>query len=117
MKFPSSALSGLLAMGPLIAVAGPHVEWYVAYGHVNEQRSVKLGDKVETVSLANKWSCSVGSPSPGGSVETICQKGNEAFEFTVQCDLVRTKDHTQIRFNDAASNLNEFIDVGCELFE
>jgi hypothetical protein len=46
---------------------------------------------------------------------TTCRKANDVFEFSVQCDRGRQKDHVQIRFVDGDGTIVDFIEVGCRL--
>lgn len=96
------------------------VAWHVVDGTLNSRgQSLNLGDGPQAVALGNGWSCTVGSTSkqlPAYEARTtICKKGSEAFQFVVQCELSRTKDHTQIGFVGSNRRLADFIEVGCEL--
>jgi hypothetical protein len=81
-------------------------------------QSLNLGDGTRKVALSNGWSCVVGPTSKQLLYEartTICEKGAEAFQFAVQCESSRTKDHTQIGFLGINRRPSDFIEVGCEL--
>jgi hypothetical protein len=82
-------------------------------------QSLNLGDGQQAVSLSNGWSCVVGSASKQLPLyearTTICEKGAEAFQFVVQCETARAKDHTQIGFLNGDRRPGDFIEVGCEL--
>ena len=97
--------------------AESRIDWYVTHGDATNQKSLRIGDTNQVIPLRNQWSCSVEAPSIGGARQTTCRKGNEAFEFTVQCEETRMKDHTQIRFRDSGQKVNEYIEVGCELLK
>ncbi|MGH9329017.1 MAG: hypothetical protein ACRD09_01120 [Vicinamibacterales bacterium] len=74
-----------------------------------------LGDGSRTVRLAAGWSCVIWPLKKTSAFEgrtTSCRKGTEIFEFSVQCDAGRPKDHAQIRFRDDAGVI-DFIEVGC----
>lgn len=92
------------------------VRWYAAHEHAP---SVNLGAAVQNLSLKGGWSCTVGQSSqqlPSYEARTtICSKGRDALEFTVQCEQSRRKDHTQIRFRSGDRLSGEFIEIGCEL--
>lgn len=96
------------------------VAWYVVDGTLNSKsQSLNLGDGPQAVALGNGWLCTVGSTSkqlPAYEARTtICEKGPEAFQFVVQCERSRMKDHTQIGFLGSNRRLADSIEVGCEL--
>ena len=98
----------------------PAVRWYLVHKALNDQLdSLNIGDEAQTVSLRGGWSCQIGRTSkhlPAYEArQTLCANGKSVFEFSVQCELSRPKDHTQIRFKDAAGRFIDFIEVGCEL--
>jgi hypothetical protein len=99
---------------------GRRVTWYVVNGAMGARGdSLNLGSRQHTVTLGNGWSCAVGPTSEKlltyEARKTICEKGSEAFQFTVQCEEARAKDHTQIGFLNKDRRLGDFIEVGCEL--
>jgi hypothetical protein len=102
------------------AAQGWRVAWYVVNGALNAKgQSLSLGDGRQSVSLSNGWSCVVGSASKQLPLyearTTICEKGSEVFQFVVQCEAARAKDHTQIGFLNRDHRSEDFIEVGCEL--
>jgi hypothetical protein len=102
-----------------VSAQAPRVRWYAVNGDLNEKgQSVNLGDSVHTFALNTGWSCTVGVTSkqlPAYEARTtICEKGAEAFQFVVQCERSRPKDHTQIGFLRTGRRLGDFIEVGCE---
>lgn len=101
----------------IAAAAESRIDWYVTHGDATNQKSLRIGDTNQVITLRNQWNCSVEAPSIEGARQTTCRKGNESFEFTVQCEETRMKDHTQIRFKDSVHKLNEYIEVGCELLK
>lgn len=103
-----------------VAAEGPRVLWYATHGAVADRnQSLKLGDSSHVLLLKSGWACTIGSTSkqmPSYEARTTtCGKGSETFEFSVQCERRRLKDHTQIRFRQSGGNISDFIDVGCEL--
>jgi len=98
----------------------PQVLWYITHMALNDQgNSLLIGDEAQTFPLRGGWSCQVGSTSKQLPLyearQTLCANGESVFEFSVQCEPSRLKDHTQIRFKDAAGRYIDFIDVACEL--
>lgn len=96
------------------------VKWYAVHAEIAARNeSLSVGDNPHTFVLRAGWSCSVGPTSkqmPAYETRTTtCQKGMEVFEFSVQCEPLRLKDHTQIRFRHPDKGLEDFIEVGCEL--
>lgn len=96
------------------------VTWYVVDGKLNSKgQTLNLGDGPQRVALGNGWSCTVASTSkqlPAHEARTtICEKSSEAFQFVVQCEPSRMKDHTQVGFLGSNRRLADFIEVGCEL--
>ena len=113
------ALAEMLA-GTAAASERPRVTWYAVYAAMAERnQSLNLGDGSHSLLLRGGWSCTVGSASkqlPAYEARTTtCQKGAETFEFSVQCEGQRRRDHTQIRFRHADGTVSDFIEVGCEL--
>jgi hypothetical protein len=94
-----------------------HTDWYVVQGDAKGQKAVRIGDTVHLLTLRSDWKCSIEAPSIAGARQTTCRKGDETFGFTVQCDEIRTRDHTQIRFKAVKGKLGEYIEVGCEIFK
>lgn len=119
----SSAFVVLALLGgsaPLSAGAqGLEMSWHVVHAELNDRgQALLLGDSAQTFVLKDNWSCTVGSTLNRPSHQartTTCRKGEQRFEFTVQCEPARSKDHTQIRFRDAQGKSTDFIDVSCEL--
>jgi hypothetical protein len=98
----------------------PAIQWFATHAELNEKgRTLALGDSVYVLQLRAGWSCTVGATSknlPAYEVRTTsCRKGQEAFEFTVQCEPTRPRDHTQIRFPAPRGGFADFIEVACEL--
>ncbi len=96
------------------------VRWTVVHGALNEKGQVlRLGDSVEVVQLKGSWSCAVGAPSKHlpryEARTTTCSKGSDSFEFSVQCEPQRPKDHGQIRLRGTTRQSADFIEVACEL--
>ena len=91
------------------------IGWYAVHEELNANgQSLNLGDGEQTIPLKAGWSCTVGTTSRRISYEartTVCRKGAEGFEFTVQCEQARRSDHTQIRFRDEKGPLGEFISI------
>lgn len=106
--------------GEAVASERPKVRWYAVHGAVADRnQSLNLGDGSHSLLLKGGWSCRVGSTSkqmPAYEARTTtCRKGAETFEFSVQCEPRRPKDHAQIRFRHATGTVNDLIEVGCEL--
>ncbi len=98
----------------------PAVRWYLVHQALSEQsNSLNIGDEAQTVSLRGGWSCQIGPTSKNLPLyearQTLCANGGSVFEFSVQCEPGRPKDHTQIRLKDAEGRFIDFIEVGCEL--
>ena len=96
------------------------VRWYLVHQALSEQsNSLNIGDEAQTVSLRGGWSCQIGRTSKNLPLyearQTLCANGGSVFEFSVQCEPGRPKDHTQIRLKDAEGRFIDFIEVGCEL--
>ena len=113
------ALTPMLA-GEAAASEQPQIRWYAVHGAVADRnQSLNLGDGSHSLLLKGGWSCTVGSTSkqmPAYEARTTtCRKGAETFEFSVQCEPRRPKDHAQIRFRHVTGTVNDFIEVGCEL--
>lgn len=95
------------------------VDWYVSYEELGGN-SLMITDEPQLAKLNNGWSCNIGEPSKHllayEARSTNCKKGDEAFEFLVQCEGNHPKDHVQIRFrNPDSGRLTDFINVSCEL--
>ena len=112
----------LCAVGGGAHAEARSVRWYLADDGLNEQgNTLNLGDAPQDVSLKGGWSCSIGATSkqmPAYEARTtVCRNAEKSFEFTVQCETLRAKDHVQIRFKDREHRHVDFIEVGCELAE
>jgi len=118
----ATSLLVLLAAGESGAAGqGQRVRWSAGHDDLNAKgQALTLGDGVHSLELKTGWSCTVGATSkqlPAYEARTtICQKGAEAFQFVVQCERSRPKDHTQIGFLAADRTLGDFVEVSCELF-
>ena len=81
----------------------------------SRNEALRLGDGSRTLKLAAGWTCVVWPVQKTSAFEgrtTSCRKETEIFEFSVQCDVGRPKDHAQIRFRNDAGII-DFIEVGC----
>ena len=110
------------ASGKEIGEESPIVRWYLVHQALNDhQTSLNIGDEAHTVSLRGGWSCEIGPTSKNLPLyearQTLCANGKSVFEFSVQCEPDRPKDHTQIRFKEAEGRYIDFIEVGCELIQ
>lgn len=92
------------------------VSWYAdTRDPASRNQSLRLGEGSRTLKLAAGWTCVVWPVKKTSAFEgrtTSCRKGTEIFEFSVQCDAGRPKDHAQIRFRDAGGII-DYIEVGC----
>jgi hypothetical protein len=92
------------------------VSWYADTRDPSSRNEpLRLGDGTRTLKLAAGWTCVVWPVQKTSAFEgrtTSCRKGTEIFEFSVQCDAGRPKDHAQIRFRNDAGII-DFIEVGC----
>jgi hypothetical protein len=92
------------------------VSWYAdTRDPASRDEPLRLGDGSRTLKLAAGWTCVVWPVKKTSAFEgrtTSCRKGTEIFEFSVQCDAGRPKDHAQIRFRDDAGII-DYIEVGC----
>jgi hypothetical protein len=92
------------------------VSWYAdTRDPSSRNEALRLGDGTRTLKLAAGWTCVVWPVQKTSAFEgrtTSCRKGTEIFEFSVQCDAARPKDHAQIRFRNDAGII-DFIEVGC----
>lgn len=117
--------SKAILFAPLILVVGlaqaeAKVSWYAANKAANNAGySISLSDSIHKIELRGGWLCSVAPTSkqlPSYEAREItCQRGEATFEFSVQCESSRPKDHTQVRFKDSTGKDADFIEVGCEL--
>lgn len=103
-----------------IAMAGPTISWKFA-SHSGGNDSALLSDDPKKVDLRYGWSCLIGKTSKALPIyearQTTCQKGDSVFEFSVQCEASRTKDHSQVRLRDDSGKMMDYIEVACELTE
>ena len=80
-----------------------------------------MGDSLQKIDLIGGWLCSIAPTSkllPAYEVrEVTCQSDEKIISFSVQCEIRKSKDHTQVRFKDLLGKLHDFIEVGCELRE
>jgi hypothetical protein len=92
------------------------VTWYADTRDPSSRNEpLRLGDGSRTMKLAAGWTCVVWPVKKTSAFEgrtTSCRKGREIFEFSVQCDAGRPKDHAQIRFRDDGGII-DYIEVGC----
>jgi len=121
----SAAVRGLL-IGLILTVCGsttaeagpPSVRWFVSHIALNGN-SLLVGDEAQSFELSHGWSCRLGPTSEQLPLyearQTICVRGDASFEFSVQCEDRRPKDHVQIRFRARDGRSLGFIDVTCEL--
>lgn len=98
----------------------PRVQWTATTEDLNVTgQALLLEDSVHVLQLRAGWSCTIGATSKHPPLyearTTTCRKGEEAFEFTVQCERLRPKDHIQIRFAGPPGKFADFIEVSCEL--
>ncbi len=105
-----------------VGKGSPAVRWYLVHQALSEQsNSLNISDEAQTVSLRGGWSCQIGPTSKNLPLyearQTLCAMGKSVFEFSVQCEPGRPKDHTQIRLKDAKGRFIDFIEVGCELIQ
>jgi hypothetical protein len=93
------------------------ISWYADTRDPAERNHpLKLGHESRTLRPVAGWSCVIWPAKKMSAYEgrtTSCRKGTEMFEFSVQCDRARPKDHVQIRFRDDAGMIVDFIEVGC----
>jgi hypothetical protein len=98
------------------ALAESRVEWFISYTALNGG-SLLISNEARTFPLKGDWQCTVSSVSPGGWYEarqTVCRKGDEQIEFSVQCERQHPEHRTQIRFRDASTNkMQDYIEVAC----
>jgi hypothetical protein len=98
------------------ALAESRVEWFISYIALNGG-SLLVADEARTFQLKGDWQCTVSAVSHGGWYEarqTVCRKGDEQIEFSVQCERQRPEHHTQIRFRDAFTDkMQDYIEVAC----
>ena len=105
---------GLLAH--TYAVAGEKMRWYASHGSASEQEvSQDLGDRSTLITRSGGWKCSIGSPSTYNARQSLCEMEKSRFEFTVECDSGRPRDHTQVRFRDSQGKLTGYVEVGWEM--
>ena len=100
----------------------PSVDWYAVNQELDDAgTSLSLDDSEHVIGLRGGWSCTVRETSKQLPLyearQVSCRKDEQSFEFSVQCEPNRPKDHTQIRFRDTEGRLLDFIDVGCEYRE
>ncbi len=92
------------------------VSWYAdTRDPSSRDQPLQLGNGSQTLKLAAGWTCIVWPVKKTSAFEgrtTSCRKGSEIFEFSVQCDAGRPKDHAQIRFRDDGGII-DYIEVGC----
>jgi hypothetical protein len=92
------------------------VSWYAdTRDPSSRDTALQLGNGSRTLKLAGGWTCVVWPVKKTSAFEgrtTSCRKGTEIFEFSVQCDAGRPKDHAQIRFRDDGGII-DYIEVGC----
>jgi hypothetical protein len=93
------------------------VRWYVGIGEAEKT----IGDESQDYLLKSGWKCTaekISKQLPSYEARQMsCRKGSEQFEFSAQCERVRPKDHTQIRFRAIDGKLVDAIMLGCELVE
>jgi hypothetical protein len=114
------SVAGLMLLGQDAGAGAQRVSWYADKRNpTSRDRPFTLADGARTLDLRHGWSCVIGKTSkklPSYEERTTsCRKGTERFEFSVQCDYSRRRDHVQIRFGDAAGIIIDFIEVGCLL--
>jgi hypothetical protein len=108
----------MLLVRPVDAKAS-HVGWYAdVMNPPARDKAVTLLDGTSYV-LNGGWACLIGHASRKMPVyemrTTSCRKGADVFEFSVQCDGGRPKDHVQIRFVDGEGTIVDYIEVGCRM--
>ena len=110
------------AGGNAATQAREYTHWYASHGELLDQgQSITLDGGNHRLALRSGWTCTVGEllpvPQPDSQARlTSCEKGDEALEFSVQCELPeRAKDHTQIRFRSSDGRMSDFVEVGCEV--
>jgi hypothetical protein len=113
------AVAVVLLVAQDISANGRQILWYAdKMDPPDRDKPVTLGDGT-TFALSGGWSCVVGHASrklrAAEERTTTCRKGNESFEFSVQCDKFRARDHVQIRFRNETGLILDFIEVGCRV--
>lgn len=115
---------GIVVLAAAMLLTGEHVSaakagrvtWYADTREPSSRdEPLRLGDSSRTLKLAAGWTCVVWPVKRTSAFEgrtTSCRKGAEIFEFSVQCDAGRPKDHAQIRFRDD-DGVIDYIEVGC----
>jgi hypothetical protein len=108
----------MLLVQPVDANNG-RVGWYADVKNPPARdKAMKLFDGM-SYELDGGWSCLIGHTSkrmPTYEMRTTtCRKASDIFEFSVQCDRGRQRDHVQIRFVDSDGTIVDFIEVGCRL--
>lgn len=98
----------------------PGAQGYATHKEPSRQgNALSIGDNPQRLEIGGGWVCLVGQTSrelPWYEVpQTTCARGVDAFEFSVQCERNRPRDHTQIRLRDAQGRFVDYIEVGCEL--
>jgi hypothetical protein len=109
-------LAAALLSGNDAGAKSAKVAWYAdSREPADRNHPVPLGSGSRTLKLAAGWSCVIWPVRKTSTFEgrtTSCRKGAEIFEFSVQCDAGRPKDHAQIRFR-GESGIIDYIEVGC----
>jgi hypothetical protein len=106
-----------IGVQPHARTAPSRIFWYTDYSNpVSRNSVVELGSEARSIRLNPGWVCAIPALKRARTFEartTVCRKGADAFEFTVQCDRSRPKDHVQIRFRNPAGTIADYIEVGC----
>lgn len=109
-------VSALLVGTDAAGAKAAKVSWYAdTRDPSSRDQPMQLGNGSRTLKLAAGWTCIVWPVKKTSAFEgrtTSCRKGSEIFEFSVQCDAGRPKDHAQIRFRDDGGII-DYIEVGC----
>jgi hypothetical protein len=125
-KLPNGRLRALNVLLLIVATmmllvqpvdANGRVAWYADVKNPPARdKAMKLFDGM-SYELDGGWKCLIGHASrrmPTYEMRTTsCRKASDVFEFSVQCDRGRPKDHVQIRFVDNDGTIVDFIEVGC----
>jgi hypothetical protein len=105
---------------PLIGMSesgGLPMQWSVSNSTLKKTALI-LDSSSKLIEMKEGWSCTVGATSvlaSGGELRaTVCSRGGQSFEFSVECGAHRLTDYAQVGLHGNGRKYVDYIEVSCK---
>ncbi len=96
---------------------GLPVQWSVSNFSL-AKKALVLEPSSRTIEMKAGWACTVKASAElaggGESRVTVCSRGGESFEFSVECGAHRMRDYAQVRLRNRRGEYVDHIEVSCK---